>query len=324
MGDRRPEILIGIFVVVVLGGLGLMLVLGGQTQEILSTVGSAITVQGDGSAGGDSTDATGGSDVAPTAPDATAGPVVAANAVQPAQLLVIRTGTLTLETPAIAPSVSGAAGLVTDAGGFVAGSKESGTAADASAVVDYRIPAAAWEPTLARLRALGTVRGQEITSDEVTGQVVDLGARIANLRATEAALQAIMAKATRIDDVLSVQKQLTDTRGQIEELTAQKGSLEDRAAFGSLAVTFVLPPAPAPAATRPPGWDPARDVDAASARLVRIGQRATTAGIWVAIVGLPLLAALAVFVALAAAFGWIAWKTVGRLRRTFDPGTASG
>jgi hypothetical protein len=127
---------------------------------------------------------------------------------------------------------------VADAGGFVAGSKESGTAADASAVVDYRIPAAAWEPTLARLRALGTVRGQEITSDEVTGQVVDLGARIANLRATEAALQAIMARATRIDDVLSVQKQLTDTRGQIEELTAQKGGLEDRAAFGSLAVTF--------------------------------------------------------------------------------------
>ena len=96
------------------------------------------------------------------------------------------------------------------------GSKESGTGADAAATADYRIPADAWERTLAGLRGLATVREQEISTDEVTGQVVDLGARIANLRATESALQAIMAKAARIEDVLAVQKQLTDTRGQIE------------------------------------------------------------------------------------------------------------
>ena len=45
------------------------------------------------------------------------------------------------------------------------------------------------------------------------------------------------------------------------------------------------------------GLDPARDVDAASAKLVRIGQKATTAGIWLAIVGLPILVALAIAVA---------------------------
>ena len=146
------------------------------------------------------------------------------------------------------------------------------------------------------------MRAQEISTDEVTGQVVDLGARIANLRATESALQAIMARAAKIDDVLAVQKQLTDTRGQIEELVAQQTSLDDQAAFGSLSVTFVLPARPAPAATRPPGWDPARDVDAASAKLVRLGQKTTTAGIWLAIIGLPILVALGVAVTI----GWLA------------------
>ena len=113
-----------------------------------------------------------------------------------------------------------------------------------------------------------------------------------------------MARAAKIEDVLAVQKQLTDTRGQIEELVAQKTSLEDRAAFGSLAVTFQLPPQPAPAATRPPGWDPARDVDAASAKLVRIGQKATSAGIWFAIVGLPIAFALGI----AFAVGWLVYR----------------
>jgi len=28
--------------------------------------------------------------------------------------------------------------------------------------------------------------------------------------------------------------------------------------------------------------------------------------------------------AVAVAIGWVAWKLVGRLRRTLDPGTASG
>ena len=219
----------------------------------------------------------------------------------------------------VSPAIASAADLVTSSGGFVAGSKESGTGADAAATADYRIPADAWERTLAGLRELATVRAQEISTDEVTGQVVDLGARIANLRATESALQAIMARASKIDDVLAVQKQLTDTRGQIEELVAQKTSLEDRAAFGSLAVTFVLPPRPAPAATRPPGWDPARDVDAASAKLVRIGQKATTAGIWFAIVGLPILAGLGVAVVI----GWLAYRAYRVVTRRREAGDSA-
>ena len=280
---------------------------GGQTSKILSTVGSAVgTPEDQGSGGNDGT---------ATAPAASPGSeVAAASSVEPARLLVVRKGSLTLETAAIAQTVSNAAGLVSRAGGFVAGSKENGADAAASAVVDYRIPAEAWEPTLAGLRALGSVRGQEITSEEVTGQVVDLGARIANLRATEAALQAIMARATRIQDVLDVQGQLTDTRGQIEELTAQKSGLEDRAAFGSLSVTFQLPPSPAPPATRPPGWDPARDVDAAAAKLVRIGQKGATAGIWFTIVGLPLLLALAIALVVA----WLGWRAVTRIRRASE------
>ena len=191
--------------------------------------------------------------------------------IQPA-LLIVRTGTLRLEigsAAALSSTVSKAANLVTAGGGYVAGSKETGADADASATVDYRIPAAAWEQILAGLRSLATVKGQEIGTEEVTGKVVDLGARIANLRATEAALQAIMAKATKIEDVLDVQRQLTDTRGQIEELAGQKAQLEDRAAYGSLTVIFAAPAAPAPRATPAPAaaWDPGADVNEAGAKL---------------------------------------------------------
>jgi len=195
-------------------------------------------------------------------------------------------------------------------GGYVSASNETGAGAKASATVVYRIPAAAWDATLAGLRGLATtVRHQQVSTEEVTGQVVDLGARIANLRATEAALQAIMARATKIADVLAVQEQLTTTRGEIERLVADKATLEGRAAYGSLKVTFALP-APAAVDTAQKGWDPATDVDRATGKLIRIGQRATSAGIFLGIVGLPVLIVGAVGL-------FVAWQLYRLGRRLF-------
>ena len=311
------------FIAIVIAAFGLIaLVLSGtQVSTILSKVGASV---GSGTVGSGVNFEEGANppaeEPAPTqAAGGTAAPGQLAVAVQPA-LLIVRTGTLRLEigsAAALPSTVSKAANLVTAGGGYVAGSKETGAAADASATVDYRIPATAWEQTLAGLRSLATVKGQEIGTEEVTGKVVDLGARIANLRATEAALQAIMAKATKINDVLDVQRQLTDTRGQIEELSAQKAGLEDRAAYGSLTVIFEAPAAPTPRATPAPAaaWDPGADIQEASAKLVRIGQRATTAGIWIAIIGGPLLVA----VLLALGIAWLGWRLGSRLRRRTPP-----
>src|SRR4051794_3851697 len=283
---------------------------GTQTQTILSKVGAAIP-PGDAGNGGQ-TDTSGGS-ASGSAAGSTAAPGEQVAAVVPSTLLVIRSGSLTLETPGITPTVSAASGLVAAGGGFVAGSRETGTGIGANAVVDYRIPAAAWESTLGGLRGLGTVRDQTIKSEEVTGTVADLGARIANLRATEAALQATMAKAVQIADVLDVQKQLTDTQGQIEQLTAQQAGLKDRAAFGNLTITSRLPPVaatPAPTA-RPPLWDPGADAEQATAKLVRIGQKAGTAGIWFAIIGVPILLAIAIVIAV----GWAGYRLATRRSR---------
>jgi len=296
---------------------------GTQVSTILSKVGAPINNVGNavGPVPEATTDAGGTTGQTPSGGGSTQGEV--ASAVQPA-LLIIRTGKLSLqvsEASALSSTVSSAANLVGAAGGFVAASKEQGAADAASATVDYRIPAAAWERTLTGLRGLATVQSQEIGTEEVTGKVIDLGARITNLRATEAALQAIMAKATKIEDVLDVQTQLTDTRGEIEQLSAQKAQLEDRAAYGSLTVAFRVPAAPRPAATprAAPVWDPGKDVEEATAKLVRVGQRATTAGIWITIVGLPILIALAIALGIA----WLTWRFISR-RRTPTSASAAG
>ena len=133
---------------------------------------------------------------------------------------------------------------------------------------------------------------------EVTRQVIDLEARIANLQASETALQEIAAGAIRISDVLEVQAQLTAVRGQIEQLTAQLNDLEDRAAFATLTAVFRVPIVAVTAATE--AWDPRSIVDEASASLIEVVQGLATAGIWFAIVWLPILAVVGLIIGLVA------------------------
>jgi hypothetical protein len=96
-----------------------------------------------------------------------------------------------------------------------------------------------------------------------------------------------MTQATKIPDILEVQNQLTAVRGQIEQLTAEREHLAQQASYGTLTVGWSVPVV---AVTTVQGeWDPASIVDEALARLVQLGQGATTAAIWLVIVGLPLL-----------------------------------
>lgn len=223
-------------------------------------------------------------------------------------LLIIKTGTLALQVGGIDDALAAASTKIAALGGYVSGSDRSGDGDSQTATETYRIPAAQWDAALVALRGLaGKVLGEQTQTQDVTGDVLDLGARITNLQATEAALQAIMAKATKISDVLAVQQQLTDVRGQIEQLTTQKKHLEGQAAFSTLTVTYSLKPQAAVLTTQKQ-FDPGSEVDKASASLIDVLQGLATAGIWFAIVWLPILLVLGVLAT-------IAFLIARRLRR---------
>ena len=214
-------------------------------------------------------------------------------------LLIIKTGEMVLQVTGIDAALTSATQQITALGGYASGSDRSGDGESDQASIAFRIPAARWDEALAGLRGLATkVLAERSATDDVTSQVVDLGAQLKNLQATESALQGIMARATEIKDVLAVQAELTATRGQIEQLTAQKSHLEEQAAFSTLTVTFSLKPDPVLTSTT--AFDPTSEVDQASASLVRLLQGLATAGIWFAIVWLPILVALAII----AGIGW--------------------
>jgi len=137
----------------------------------------------------------------------------------PNNLLIIKTGNLTLQVAGIDAALAAATQKIDALGGYISGSQRNGDDESAYASVTFRVPAASWDDALVGLRGLAQkVVDEQSSSDDVTGDVVDLAARIKNLQATETALQAVMTKATAIKDILTVQAELTTVRGQIEEL----------------------------------------------------------------------------------------------------------
>ena len=214
---------------------------------------------------------------------------------QPDQLLapldstyIVKTGQLSLEVTDLDKSVAQGRSAIAALGGSISSSNRSGTGDYAAASVTYRVPAGRWDDALDALRKIGskTLSEQTDTSD-VTSQVVDLEARLDNLKTTESALQAIMAKAVAIPDVIAVENQLSQTRGQIEQLTAQRDHLKDQAAMSTLTVTFQLP-AKTVTSQATQDWTLGSQVDEAAAALVRIGQGLATMGVWALVVVLPI------------------------------------
>jgi hypothetical protein len=206
---------------------------------------------------------------------------------------IVRTGSMELQVKDVVKAVDEARTLVAGAGGYISASRQSTRDDGVVATVTYRIPVDRWEPTLSKLRTLSIkVVDEQTDAVEVTGQVVDLDARIRNLQASEHAMQGIAAQATAIKDVLSVQAELSRLRGEIEQLVAQRNELNDRAALGTMAVTFGVQVVAVKEAAK--GWNPATEVDQATASLVNLLQALATAGIWFGIVWLPVLLFLAI------------------------------
>jgi hypothetical protein len=207
--------------------------------------------------------------------------------------LIVKNGALAIQVEGLDAALAAATREISALGGYASASQRFGDGDDAQATVTYRIPVARWDEALGDLRGLGQkVIDERFSTEEVTAQVVDLEARIANLRTTEAAFQSIMAQAEKIDDILTVQAQLSQVRGEIERLTAQKTNLEGQAAFSTLTVTFALKKDPILAEQQ--GFSAENEIEQASARLVSVLQSVATAGIWFGIVWLPILLALAV------------------------------
>ena len=172
------------------------------------------------------------------APATPGGPIVPTAAAK-----VVKTGSLTLQVPGgrVTSSVDALATTTAGLGGYVASTATTESGGSPTADVTLRVPATQFEALLTRAQALGTTLTVSTSGQDVTGQFVDLNARITALEASRQRYLDILTHASTVGDILAVQQQLDGLQSQLEELQGQLNVLTDQTSYGTLTVHLQEP-----------------------------------------------------------------------------------
>jgi hypothetical protein len=164
-------------------------------------------------------------------------------------------------------------------GGFVAntqiqiGNKTSGTYSSGTLVL--QVPQRDFAKLVNHVRQIGFATSVVTSTTDVTGQYVDLQARISALQVSRQQYLKIMDRTSSIDGVLAVQHQLDALQSQIEQLQGQMNLLNSETTYGTLTVSLSeaghTPVAPRPGSGIDRAWhDAIRGFVAGFEWLIRI------------------------------------------------------
>jgi len=220
--------------------------------------------------------------------------------------LIIKNGQLSLVVKDVKDSIKAVSEYATKQGGFVVSSNVYKNGLIPYGTIVVRVPAAKFDAGIIEVKALGEVVSESANGQDVTEEYVDLDAQLRNLRATEAQFLTIMAKAVKIEDILNVQRELTNVRGNIERLQGRMKYLKQSADLSTITVNFATDPAVLPSYDNSTQWKPWAEVKAAARALLEAGKKLVNLLIWL-VIFVPIWAIIAVVV-------WVAYKIYGRIK----------
>ncbi|MFB7835879.1 DUF4349 domain-containing protein [Streptomyces sp. NPDC056056] len=222
-----------------------------------------------------------------------------------AQQHVIRTASLSVEVGDVTKALVTARDVTAGAGGRV--ENESTERLDDGYVtsrVVLRVPQERYDSVLTALAGTGKLLARKADAKDVTEQVVDVESRIATQRASVARVRALMERAEKLTDVVTLEGELSRRQADLESLLAQQSSLRDRTSLATITLELSQK-------EKPRAEDDEDDG--------RPGFGDALSGGWNALVGavswaVVVLAALAPWLAVAL-IGYLVWRRVVRPRR---------
>jgi hypothetical protein len=125
--------------------------------------------------------------------------------------------------------------LVEGRGGYV---EHSRTTRERGASLQVRVPSDQLSATLDEIAALGNEQKRETTARDVTEQLADLEAALANNRALRDRLRQLLERAENVEEVLKVEAQLTRLQTEIDRQEGRVKRLRSDADLSSVSVSL--------------------------------------------------------------------------------------
>jgi len=221
--------------------------------------------------------------------------------------MIIWTGYVSLIVKDAGESLEKAEAIASDLGGYVVSSSSWYQEEQLRANLTIRVPAEEFDTAMARLKDLAIrVENRNVSTQDVTEEYTDLDARLRNLEATERELLELLTevreRTSKAEDVLAVHREVSNIRGQIEQVKGRMQYLEKMTAMATISVELIPDVLARPIVVA--GWRPGGTAANALRTLVRTLQFIVDAAIWLIIYALPTLAVMAIpFFIL-----WMVWR----------------
>lgn len=161
---------------------------------------------------------------------------------------VIRTGDLEVVVPDVRAAADAAARLVDSLGGLLESEERSDQGPQSVAVLQLRVPPAAFDPAVTGLAALGEEQSRRLGRQDVTGQVVDLQSRLASQQASVDRVRALLSQAENLGEVVQVEAELTRRTADLESLQARLAALTTQVDLSTITLRLSAHDAPVAAA----------------------------------------------------------------------------
>ena len=188
---------------------------------------------------------------------------------------IVSQASLDIEVRDVSAATTRLRGLVESIGGFIEHVSTSGGPNPERGSAVVRVPGDRFLGALDSIEQLGKAVGQSIGQQDVTGEAIDLEARFKSERSTEQSLLKLLDRAVSVSDVLTVERELSRVRAEVERLQGQLEFIQRSVALATITVTFVLPPGFTPAA---PSASLRIEVDDVERSVSRIGGLVSGAG----------------------------------------------
>jgi TolA-binding protein len=145
--------------------------------------------------------------------------------------MIVRTGNMAIVVEDVTVAIDRIAKLAEASQGYVVSSNSWREGERLRGTITIRVSTGEFGDIMRAIGQLAVeVTSQTTSSQDVTEEYVDLTAKLKNLEAAEQQLLVIMGKAEKVEDILSVQRELTNTRAQIEQTRGRMQYLEKTSA----------------------------------------------------------------------------------------------
>ena len=165
----------------------------------------------------------------------------ASSTLQTTQRRIISNASVSIEVKTVEAAIDQVRSIAEGLGGFVEHLSSFGSDENQQANMTLRVPQDHFFTAVDRIEEMGKVRARNLGNEDVSEQFIDLEARLKSSLREEESLLSLLERANQISETLSIERELSRVRADIERVQGQLNFLERRVDLATISVSLFQP-----------------------------------------------------------------------------------